>query len=325
MTAGVQLSRVTKTFGDFTALQGLDLEIRQGELLTLLGPSGCGKSTTLNLIAGFLEPDSGRIEIGGADVSPLPPFKRNIGVVFQDYALFPHMSVERNVGYGLRARRLDRRESAERVREALDLVKLDGLGQRMPTALSGGQRQRTALARALVIRPSVLLLDEPLSNLDLKLRETLREEIVRVQRQLGVTTVFVTHDQSEALAMSDRIVVMREGRVEQIGTPEDIYERPVSRYVATFVGHMNLVEDEGKGMVGFRPEHAVLVPEGMARSGRNFDGRLTRTVYLGQRRDYCVTLDSGAAVIAGTALDGVHDGDRVSINVESLHIQRFKE
>ena len=209
-----------------------------------MGPSGCGKTTTLSLIAGFIEPDRGSIELAGRHVEAAPPFRRDIGLVFQDYALFPHMDVAANVGFGLRMRRIPKAEAARRVAEALDLVQLSHLGARRPAALSGGQRQRVALARALVIRPAVLLLDEPLSNLDLKLREEMRLEISAVQRRTGVTTILVTHDQGEALAVSDRIAVMRAGRIEQIGRPGEIYEHPATRFVAEFIGTMNFFPGE---------------------------------------------------------------------------------
>ncbi|GGE31872.1 spermidine/putrescine import ATP-binding protein PotA [Agaricicola taiwanensis] len=238
----LELQGLEKTYGAARAVDGIDLQVHTGEFLTLLGPSGCGKTTTLGLIAGFFPPTAGEIMLAGKPVAALPPFKRDIGVVFQDYALFPHMTVEQNVAFGLRMRRLPKAEIKTRVEEALSLVKLTGLGERKPLEMSGGQRQRVALARALVIRPTILLLDEPLSNLDLKLREDMRVEIARIQRKLGITTVFVTHDQGEALVMSDRIAVMNAGRIEQVGPPTDIYEHPASRFVAQFIGRMNFYQ-----------------------------------------------------------------------------------
>jgi putative spermidine/putrescine transport system ATP-binding protein len=251
----LRLAGITKRYGAVTAVDGVDLEVRDGEFLTLLGPSGCGKTTTLGLIAGFFPPSAGEIYLKGRPVAGLPPFKRDIGVVFQDYALFPHMTAGENVAFGLRMRNVERAEMDARVKEALDLVQLRGLGERRPLELSGGQRQRVALARALVIRPAVLLLDEPLSNLDLKLREEMRVEIAGLQRRLGITTVFVTHDQGEALVMSDRIAVMNAGRIEQLGRPAEIYERPATRFVAQFIGRMNFFTD-GDAAVAIRPERA---------------------------------------------------------------------
>ena|SRR6516164_663378 len=237
----VKLRDVTKTFGEVHALKDATLCVRRGELMTLLGPSGCGKSTLLNLIAGFLTPDRGELEIDGHRVTDIPPYKREIGMVFQNYALFPHMSAADNVGYGLRMRRLAKREVVRRVADALALVRLSGIEDRRPHQLSGGQQQRVALARALVISPKVLLLDEPLSALDRSLRASMQVEIKEIQRQLGVTALFVTHDQSEALSLSDRIAVMFDGQIRQIGTPADIYRRPSDRFVASFVGDVNVL------------------------------------------------------------------------------------
>ena len=240
-TRAVQLDGVLKRFGAVTALEETWLRVEPGEFLTLLGPSGCGKSTLLNLVAGFLEPDAGEIFIDGELVTATPPYDRQIGIVFQNYALFPHMNVGRNVGYGLRMRGVPKREIAERVNDVLSLVKLSGFADRSPRQLSGGQQQRVALARALVIRPKVLLLDEPFSALDKNLRGSMQVELKDIQRRLGVTTVFVTHDQSEALSLSDRIVVMSAGRIRQVGTPEDVYRNPQDRFVASFIGDVNLL------------------------------------------------------------------------------------
>ena len=236
----VRIDGVSKKFGDVTALHEAWLTVGRGEFLTLLGPSGCGKTTILNLIAGFLEAESGEIFLDGAPITNEPAFKREIGIVFQNYALFPHMTVEKNVGYGLRMRGVGKAEIARRVAEALELVKLPGYGGRKPRELSGGQQQRVALARALVIRPKVLLLDEPFSALDKNLRSAMQVELKEIQRSLGVSTVFVTHDQSEALSMSDRIAVMSAGRIRQIATPAKIYRSPVDRFVASFVGDTNI-------------------------------------------------------------------------------------
>jgi spermidine/putrescine ABC transporter ATP-binding subunit len=237
----VQLDGVTKRFGTAVALHEAWLKIRPGEFMTLLGPSGCGKTTLLNLIAGFLEADAGEIFIEGALVTETPAHMREIGIVFQNYALFPHMNVANNIAYGLKTRGIDRKEIARRVDEALALVKLDGFADRKPRHLSGGQQQRVALARALVIRPKVLLLDEPFSALDKNLRGAMQVELKQIQRELGVTTIFVTHDQSEALAMSDRIAVMSAGRIRQIAAPGEIYRRPADRFVASFVGDANVL------------------------------------------------------------------------------------
>jgi putative spermidine/putrescine transport system ATP-binding protein/spermidine/putrescine transport system ATP-binding protein len=237
----VQLDRVTKRFGKTTALDDVSLLVRRGELMTLLGPSGCGKTTLLNLVAGFLMPDGGEIAIDGRRVTDVPPYRRESGIMFQQYALFPHMSVAANVGYGLKMRRIAKPEIARRVAEALALIKLEGLEDRKPRQLSGGQQQRVALARALVIRPKVLLLDEPFSALDRNLRASMQVEIKEIQRKLGVTTIFVTHDQSEALSLSDRIAILAEGRIRQLGTPDEIYCHPVDRFVASFVGDVNVL------------------------------------------------------------------------------------
>lgn len=252
--AVLRLSGVSKYFGSFAGVEKIDLDVKRNELVTLLGPSGCGKTTTLRMIAGFEYPTGGQILIDGKDVTYTPPNKREIGIVFQSYSLFPHMRVFDNVAYGLKRRGVPREERAERVREALELVDLGKFHHRLPNELSGGQQQRVALARAIVIRPKILLLDEPLSALDAKLRERMRSEIRQLQRQIGMTTVLVTHDQEEALAMSDHIVVMNKGRVEQEGSPKSIYTAPKSTFVASFIGETNLFEGE---IVGVEPgQHA---------------------------------------------------------------------
>jgi len=239
--ATVRLLGASKRFGEITALEDATLSIRRGELMTLLGPSGCGKTTLLNLVAGFLAADRGEIEIDGKRVNDLPTYKREIGMMFQNYALFPHMSIADNVGYGLRMRGIAKPDLKRRVAEALSLVRLTGVEDRRPHQLSGGQQQRVALARALVISPKVLLLDEPFSALDRNLRASMQIEIKEIQRQLGVTTIFVTHDQGEALSLSDRIAVMFEGRIRQVGGPDEIYRRPADRFVASFVGDVNVL------------------------------------------------------------------------------------
>jgi spermidine/putrescine transport system ATP-binding protein len=237
----IVLDRVRKTFGSFVAVQGADLTIGRGEFFAMLGPSGCGKTTTLKMIAGFEQPSSGRVLLEGTDVSRVPPYKRNVNTVFQQYALFPHMNVADNVAFGPRSKRVPRSQYANRVREMLDVVRLSEFAGRKPTQLSGGQQQRVALARALVNLPSALLLDEPLAALDLKLREAMQLELKRIQREVGITFVFVTHDQNEALTMSDRIAVMSEGAIEQVGTPEEIYHSPATLFVAGFIGSANLL------------------------------------------------------------------------------------
>jgi putative spermidine/putrescine transport system ATP-binding protein len=253
--ADIRLSGVRKTFGEVTAVDGVDLEIRRGEFFTMLGPSGSGKTTCLRMIAGFERPTDGRIELAGTDVTDLPPPERDVNTVFQDYALFPHMSVGQNVGYGLKVKGVGKAESGKRVQEALELVQLGGFADRRPSQLSGGQRQRVALARALVNRPRVLLLDEPLGALDLKLRQQLQVELKRIQSEVGITFVYVTHDQDEALTMSDRIAVMDGGKVLQVGTPRDVYDEPDSRFVAGFVGVSNLLE---LPVTGSRDGHMTL-------------------------------------------------------------------
>ncbi|WP_412515970.1 ABC transporter ATP-binding protein [Actinomadura madurae] len=260
----VALRTVVKRYGDEVAVDHLSLDVRPGELLTLLGPSGCGKTTTLNMIAGFAEPDAGAVLMNGSRVDHLPPNKRPSAMVFQQYALFPHMTVADNVGFGLRMRKVGRAERARRIADALALVGLAGMGGRFPRQLSGGQQQRVALARATVVEPAVLLLDEPLSNLDLKLREQLRLEIRRLQQKVGITTVFVTHDQTEALVVSDRIAVMNAGRIEQLGPPAEIYARPVNTFVAGFVGQSNILAADVAGPAG--PSLMVRLEDGQALS-----------------------------------------------------------
>ena len=307
----VQLRQLTKYFGDVCAVADVSLEIRPGELITLLGPSGSGKTTTLMIVAGFTEPTSGEIWIGGRNVTELPPHRRDVGVVFQNFALFPHMTVSENVAFPLRMRRLPEAQIVARVEAALALVQLPGFGRRLPTQLSGGQQQRVAVARAIVFDPPLLLLDEPFGALDKKLRESMQLELKALHARLGLTMIHVTHDQSEALALSDRVAVMNHGRIEQVGTPKVIYEKPVNRFVADFVGESNflvgavqavdvdtcsLVMESGlecvapvpPGVAVGMPVELMVRPERMAvgsdavRMRNRFEGRLTDLVYAGE-------------------------------------------
>jgi putative spermidine/putrescine transport system ATP-binding protein len=278
------------------AVAGIDLEVRAGEFFTMLGPSGSGKTTTLRMIAGFEDPTSGTIELGGQDVSGLPPYERAVNTVFQDYALFPHMTVADNVAYGLKVAKVDKAERGRRRDEALEMVRLPGYGDRKPAELSGGQRQRVALARAIVNRPRVLLLDEPLGALDLKLREQMQTELKSIQGDVGITFVYVTHDQDEALTMSDRIAVFNEGRVEQIATPEDLYEHPVNEFVADFVGVSNVLERGGERFT-VRPEKIEVVVPGAPTDGLVTErGRVVDVAYAGSVTRYTVELDAGGSL-----------------------------
>jgi putative spermidine/putrescine transport system ATP-binding protein len=288
----VRLVGVRKTYGDVVAVDRVDLEIEPGEFFTLLGPSGSGKTTTLRLIAGFERPDEGRIELRGVDVTRQAPYERDVNTVFQDYALFPHMTVAENIAYGLRVKRVPRAERRKRVEEALKVVRLSGLGDRKPLQLSGGQRQRVALARALVNSPQVLLLDEPLGALDLKLRQEMQLELKRIQREVsdvGMTFIYVTHDQEEALTMSDRLAVFNEGRIEQLGAPADVYERPATEFVAGFVGVSNVLERDGRKFT-VRPEKIHMH---LDEAGDGELGRIRDVVYVGMFTRYVVELDSG--------------------------------
>jgi putative spermidine/putrescine transport system ATP-binding protein len=304
--AAVSLEGVTKAFGDVVAVDGIDLEVRDGEFFSMLGPSGSGKTTTLRMIAGFELPTSGRILLHGQDVSRQPPFDRDVNTVFQDYALFPHMSVADNVAYGLVVKKVPGDERKRRVADALRMVRLEGFDKRKPAQLSGGQRQRVALARALVNRPRVLLLDEPLGALDLKLREEMQIELKAIQQQVGITFIYVTHDQEEALTMSDRLAVFNNGRIEQVGTPADVYERPATRFAAGFVGTSNLLTgDAAKTIVGqegtftVRPEKIRIADPDVTPEPDEISapGRIGQVVYLGPDTRYHVTLDAGGALV----------------------------
>jgi len=290
----VRLSGIRKAYGDVVAVDGVDLEIAEGEFFTLLGPSGSGKTTTLRLIAGFERPDEGTVELAGRDVSAVPPYARDVNTVFQDYALFPHMTIADNVAYGLRVKGVSRRERQERVQEILRRMRLPDVGQRKPGQLSGGQRQRVALARALVNRPEVLLLDEPLGALDLKLRQEMQLFLKSLQQDLGITFVYVTHDQDEALTMSDRLAVFNQGRIEQLGAPAEVYERPKSEFVAGFVGTSNELERDGR-RYSIRPEKIHLRDAGVTpESGMHAEpGRIREVVYAGMVTRFLVELDRG--------------------------------
>jgi putative spermidine/putrescine transport system ATP-binding protein len=289
----VRLSGLTKRYADVVAVDRVDLEVHRGEFFTLLGPSGSGKTTTLRMIAGFEPPDEGTVELGGRNVDGLPPYDREVNTVFQDYALFPHMSVAENVEYGLRVKKTSREERARRRAEALDMVRLAGFGDRKPSELSGGQRQRVALARAIVNRPRVLLLDEPLGALDLKLREQMQVELKAIQTDVAITFIYVTHDQDEALTMSDRIAVFDRGRVEQVGTPAEVYEQPTTSFVAGFVGVSNLLERDARRFT-IRPEKIRLLDPGEPADGlRSEPGRIVDVAYAGSITRYTVRLDAG--------------------------------
>jgi putative spermidine/putrescine transport system ATP-binding protein len=293
MTPDIRLAGLVKRYGAVEAVAGVDLEIGRGEFFTLLGPSGSGKTTTLRLIAGFEMPDAGRVELQGHDVSQVPPYARDVNTVFQDYALFPHMSVLENVEYGLKVKKVPKDERVSRAREALDMVRLEGYGDRKPAQLSGGQRQRVALARAIVNRPAVLLLDEPLGALDLKLRQEMQVELKRIQSEVGITFVYVTHDQEEALTMSDRLAVFNGGRIEQVGPPSEVYERPANLFVAGFVGVSNVLEREGRRFT-VRPEKIRILGEGEPVEGLHVEGGSVSDVsYAGMITRLRVELDAG--------------------------------
>ena len=295
--AAIRFVGVRKTFGDpdhggTIAVDGVDLEIATGEFFSMLGPSGSGKTTMLRMVAGFEMPSAGAILLDGQDVTHLPPFDRDVNTVFQDYALFPHMTVAQNVAYGLMVKKVDRKERTQRVGEALESVQLSSFGARKPSQLSGGQRQRVALARALVNRPKVLLLDEPLGALDLKLREDMQIELKAIQRSVGITFLFVTHDQEEALTMSDRIAVFNKGKIEQVGSPAEMYERPATAFVAGFVGTSNLITRDGKTFT-VRPEKIALTDVGAGTA----DATITEVQYLGADTRYRVRLDDGTELV----------------------------
>jgi putative spermidine/putrescine transport system ATP-binding protein len=289
----VRLDGTRKTYGDVVAVDRVDLDISEDEFFTFLGPSGSGKTTCLRMIAGFERPDEGRVELAGRDVTDLPPYERDVNTVFQDYALFPHMSVGENVQYGLKIAKVDGSERRRRASEALELVRLGGYEKRRPGQLSGGQRQRVALARALVNRPRVLLLDEPLGALDLKLRQQMQQELRSIQGDVGITFVYVTHDQEEALTMSDRLAVFADGRIEQIGPPAEVYEHPANEFVAGFVGVSNIVERDGQRFT-IRPEKVRILDTADVANGFHVEeGRIADVSYVGMVTRFYVELDRG--------------------------------
>jgi len=305
----IRVRDLRKTFGSVTAVAGITLDIKSGEFITLLGPSGSGKTTVLRMIAGFENPDEGVITLGDEEITHLPPFDRDVNTVFQDYALFPHMTIQENVEYGLRTRKVAKEERARQAIEAITSVKLAHVADRLPHQLSGGQRQRIALARALVLRPKVLLLDEPLGALDRQLREEMQIELKRIQREAGITFIFVTHDQEEAMRMSDRIVVFNEGRIEQVGTPQEVYEHPATRFVAGFLGVSNILEGEASRAVGgrgaaisIRPERIRIEPSSYSPSGEEIAlaGLLTEVAYLGANTIFIIEADAGARISVTT-------------------------
>jgi putative spermidine/putrescine transport system ATP-binding protein len=347
--ARLDIDRLVKRYGDFFAVKDVSLSVADGEFLVLLGPSGCGKTTTLRMVAGFIEPTAGEVKLGGSNVTVLPPWKRNAGMVFQSYALFPHLTVAQNVAFGLEMRKLPKAEVDKRVEEALALVRLAGFGARLPRQLSGGQQQRVALARALAIRPDVLLLDEPLSNLDAKLRQEVRVEIRELQKQLGLTTVMVTHDQEEALTMADRLVVMNEGTVHQVGTQRDLYERPADRFVAGFVGRTTFLAGTvangrfrtdggldlaivdaaaGKAALSLRPERLEIGPDPLAGLDNDLPGTVEFVSYLGAQIDIHVRLSSADRLVVQIANRGSFApevGQQVHVGWQASAGQVFRE
>ncbi|MER2634776.1 MAG: ABC transporter ATP-binding protein [Rhizobiaceae bacterium] len=319
--ARISLQYLSKFYGEYAAVNNLSLEVADGEFVVLLGPSGCGKTTTLRMIAGFAEPTAGAIIVGDRDLTSVPPFQRNLGIVFQNYAIFPHLSALENVAFGLRRRRVDSATVMVKARRALDMVKLGHLAERMPKQLSGGQQQRVAIARALAIEPDVFLLDEPLSNLDAKLRQSVREEMHALQRELGITTVMVTHDQEEALSLGDRLVVMDKGTVQQIGTGSDVYDRPENLFVANFIGSANLLKGkpsasnetfetdagislvcrnsvEGATVAVIRPESVTVDPLRPANGQSGATGVLRSVVYKGSHSDVSIELVTAETLLA---------------------------
>ncbi|MBL8045149.1 MAG: ABC transporter ATP-binding protein [Anaerolineales bacterium] len=337
----VRFTNVSRHFGEVRAVDGVSLDINSGEFFTLLGPSGSGKTTCLRMIAGFEHPTAGQIMLYGQDVTNLPPYERDVNTVFQDYALFPHMTVADNIGYGLMIKKVAKAEREKRVQAMLELVRLPSMGKRKPSQLSGGQRQRVALARALINQPRVLLLDEPLGALDLKLRQQMQVELKAIQQQVGITFIFVTHDQEEALTMSDRLAVFNHGQIEQVGSPAEIYESPQTKFVAGFVGISNIVQAEAaRAITGqahtftVRPEKIHLREPNSAVAPTEFvaDGQIHEVVYLGMNTRYEVALDSGGQLtvieqnLRATSMDVLAaKGRRVRLAWGREHIHRLAE
>lgn len=314
----VSIRSLSRSFAEVRAVDCIDLDIREGEFLTLLGPSGSGKTTVLRMIAGFEKPDSGTITLDGKDVSQLPPYERDVNTVFQDYALFPHMNVLENIEYGLRVKGVSKEDRRSQAMAALKQIRLEGYENRRPAQLSGGQRQRVALARALVNKPAVLLLDEPLGALDLKLREQMQIELKALQREVGITFIFVTHDQEEALSMSDRIAVFNHGKIEQIGTPREIYENPKGEFVSEFVGQTNRIEIEGK-KINIRPEFVAISQSGPT-GDRSIKGTLRDEIFVGASTRYLFDTESGFSIISTQLNNKIKIGE-----VATLSWQREKE
>ena len=346
MGVAIQVDNVTKAYGKNIVIQGLSAEIRPGEFFTLLGPSGCGKTTLLRMIIGFNTIEGGEIRVNDKVINNIPTNKRNMGMVFQNYAVFPHMNVRDNVAYGLKTRRMPRAERYKKADEILKLVRIDQYADRMPAQLSGGQQQRVALARAIVIEPEVLLMDEPLSNLDAKLRVEMRNVIKQIQHQIGITTVYVTHDQEEALAISDRIAVMNDGVIQQIGTPKHIYQRPANEFVSTFIGLSNLLDAEcsdntlifgdeyrvpvktlregasGKVHVAVRPEEFIIHTDGTP----GIPAEVTSSVFLGMTQHYFMSLPDGKEieVVENSDLtDIIPDGTKVTLEIMPMKVNVF--
>jgi len=358
--ARVHLEALGKHFGAERIIDHIDMNIDEGEFLTLLGPSGCGKTTTLRIVAGFVQPDSGRVLIDGKDVTKVPTQKRNLGMVFQDYALFPHLTVAENVGFALKSRGMPRADQERRVKELLSLIRLPAVADRYPAALSGGQQQRIAIARALAHTPKVLLMDEPLGALDLKLREAMQDELHSIQRQLGITTIYVTHDQEEALSLSHRVALMRGGKIEQLDTPTDIYSKPKTPFCAFFLGKVNFLQGnvvsreggeyriaiagnqltcpaigvhgdlgiDARVVLGVRPEHLRLIDD-ESRAGQNvLNGRIVREKFIGKVVQFDVEVDRGTTVVVDGTLGqatGVGSNVKLAWDARLTHIYPYAE